>query len=81
MDDVRELFVVAYIGVGETAVKKQAGNVCALWFVGRAELISVIVHPNLELVLCRLGGKVGWFPPSIEDTANAWMIGVGFVCG
>ena len=43
--------------------------------------ICVVIHPDLELVLWRLGGKVGWFLPGVEDPANAWVIGVSFVGG
>ena len=48
---VGELSVVAYILVSEAAVQQEAGNVGVMRFVGRVELRSTTVHPNLKLFL------------------------------
>ena len=59
--------LLANVSVAVAAINEQAGDVSVLWSVGCAELVCVVIKPNLKLVVSWLAGEVGWFLPSVED--------------
>ena len=68
--DVSELVVVAHIVVSEAAVEQDASDVSVVRFVGCIELVSMVVHPNLELLLWSFVMKMWWSLPSVGDCVD-----------